>query len=207
MAKCSTANGYFHEKYFSKNVFSPLFLQIVHTQSTFLQPATSLWWSRRGHIYTHKKKLRILLARKKILSKYTEQKKINLKKEKSRPSEKCFIPFQWSEASKKEKKELKKSYCCCRQKTWKKNPYTKMEYYDEQNINCAWRDTLYLLHSWSFWFEDSIIIHATKCFWSHATSRGLFKNSSFAPHLQTVDLSALLNTDAYKKMCVFEKKL
>ena len=29
-------------KYFSKNVFSPLFLQIVHTQSTFLQPATSL---------------------------------------------------------------------------------------------------------------------------------------------------------------------
>jgi len=46
-----------------------------------------------AHIHT-KKKLRILLARKKILSKYTEQKKINLKKEKSRPSEKCFIPFQ-----------------------------------------------------------------------------------------------------------------
>ena len=34
-----------------------------------------------AHIYTQKK-LRILLARKKILSKYTEQKKINLKKEK-----------------------------------------------------------------------------------------------------------------------------
>ena len=111
-------------KYFSKNVFSPLFLQIVHTQSTFLQPATSLWWSRRGHIYPQKKTSYFTRQKENFVKIHGTKKRINLKKEKSRPSEKCFIPFQWSEASKK-KKELKKSYCCCRQKTWKKKSLHK----------------------------------------------------------------------------------
>ena len=93
MAKCSTANGYFHEKYFSKNVFSPLFFaDSAHAKHIFTTSYVFVMVKKGAH--THTKNLRILLARKKILSKYTEQKKINLKKEKSRPSEKCFIPFQ-----------------------------------------------------------------------------------------------------------------
>ena len=89
MAKC---NCYFHEKYFSKNVFSPLFADSAHAKHIFTTSYVFVMVKKGAH--THKKNLRILLARKKILSKYTEQKKINLKKEKSRPSEKCFIPFQ-----------------------------------------------------------------------------------------------------------------
>jgi len=111
-----------------------------------------------------------------------------------------FYPLPVIEASKKEKKELK-SCCCCRQKTWKKKSQIHKKWnimMNKKNINCAWRDTLYLLHSWSFWFEDSIIIHATKCFWSHETSRDLSK-TVVRHFFKTVDLSALLNTDAYKK--------
>ena len=105
----------------------------------------------------------------------------------------------------KEKKRTQKILLLLSSENLKKNPYTKMEYYDEQNINCAWRDTLYLLHSWSFWFEDSIIIHATKCFWSHATSRGLFKNSSFATSSNRRSVSLIEYRCLQKKMCVFEK--
>ena len=154
-----------------------------------------------AHIHTHKKNFVFYSPERKFCQNTRNKKRINLKKEKVVLLKNVLSPS----SDPKLQRKKKNSYCCCRQKTWKKNPYTKMEYYDEQNINCAWRDTLYLLHSWSFWFEDSIIIHATKCFWSHATSRGLFKNSSFAPHLQTVDLSALLNTDAYKKNVCFWK--
>ena len=158
-------------------MYFPLFFaDSAHAKHIFTTSYVFVMVKKGAH--THKKKPSYFTRQKENFVKIHGTKKINLKKEKSRPSEKCFIPFQWSEASKK--KRTQKILLLLSSENLKKNPYIKMEYYDEQNINCAWRDTLYLLHSWSFWFEDSIIIHATKCFWSHEISRGLFKNRSFA---------------------------
>ena len=190
-------------KYFSKNVFSPLFLQIVHTQSTFLQPATSLWWSRRGHTHTQKK-LCILLARK-FCQNTRNKKKINLKKEKSRPSEKCFIPFQWSEASKK--KRTQKILLLLSSENLKKKSLHKngILWWTKHKL-CMKRHFVFtafvkfLIRGQYYYPRNKMFLKSRNFSWPF--------QKPFVRHIfKTVDLSALLNTDAYKKMCVFEKKI
>ena len=157
-----------------------------------------------AHIHT-KKNFVFYSPERKFCQNTRNKKRITLKKEKKSSFWKMFYPLPVIRSF-KEKKRTQKILLLLSSENLKKNPYTKMEYYDEQNINCAWRDTLYLLHSWSFWFEDSIIIHATKCFWSHATSRGLFKNSSFATSSNRRSVS-LIEYRCLQKKCVFLKKL
>ena len=54
MAKCSTANGYFHEKYFSKNVFSPLFCRQCTRKAHFYNQLR-LCDGQEGGTHTQKK--------------------------------------------------------------------------------------------------------------------------------------------------------
>lgn len=131
----------------------------------------------------------------------------------------CFIPFQWSKLQKEI--ELISTCCCLVRKTWRKKiPTQKWNLMMKtKHKYCAWRDTLYLLHSWKIFswnqfhgknsfswnliYSRTVLLLSTQqnVFWSHETSHGLKSHRHF---FKTVDLSALLNTDAYKN-CVFLK--
>ena len=102
--------------------------------------------------HTHKKKLCILLARK-FCQNTRNKKLIKMKKKCRRPSDVLSPLPVIEEASKRNRTHL--LVCWCRQKLEeKKIPIQKWNLMMKtKNINCAWRDTLYLLHSWRFFRE------------------------------------------------------
>ena len=74
MAKCSTANGYFHEKYFSKNVFSPLFCRQCTRKAHFYNQLR-LCDGQEGGTHTHTKKTFVFYSPERKFCQNTRNKK------------------------------------------------------------------------------------------------------------------------------------
>jgi len=200
MAKC---NCYFHEKYFSKNVFSPLFADSAHAKHIFTTSYVFVMVKKGAH--THTKKTFVFYSpERKFCQNTRNKKKINLKKEKSRPSEKCFIPFQWSEASKK--KRTQKILLLLSSENLKKKSLHKngILWWTKHKL-CMKRHFVFtafvkfLIRGQYYYPRNKMFLKSRNFSWPF--------QKPFVRHIfKTVDLSALLNTDAYKKNVCFWKK-